>query len=179
MAIIETISTVDSGSSKRRSRHKDISNGEFNGIKALRLFSSGGHNEHAKWTCLCHCGKEFVARGNALRQGKVSSCGCLIPDIKSKNATTHGMTKTREYKSWGAMIARCYNPKNNRYYLYGARGVVVEKSWRKFENFFNDMGIRPTGKSLDRVDGNGDYCKSNCRWATPKEQANNRRNNKK
>lgn len=89
---------------------------------------------------------------------------------------THGKTGTRVYKIWEAMLARCYNPKNNRYKNYGALGIKVCERWFKFENFYSDMGD-DNGLTIDRKNNAKDYSKSNCRWATMKEQQNNRTNN--
>lgn len=83
--------------------------------------------------------------------------------------------QSRTYYSWDCMVMRCTNPNNNRYYLYGARGITVCDGWRIFENFLADMGKRPAGKTLDRVDPNGNYEPGNCRWATPRQQIANRR----
>ena len=91
---------------------------------------------------------------------------------------THGMTKTRTYETWHLMIKRCHNKKGSIYKNYNGRGICVCDRWRKFENFVNDMGIRPEGRSLDRINNNGNYEPINCRWATPQEQANNSRRNK-
>lgn len=92
--------------------------------------------------------------------------------------TTHGMCYYPEYSVWRTMRARCSKPSHNRYYLYGGRGISVCERWQKFENFIADMGRRPSEKySIDRVDADGNYEPDNCRWATAKERANNRRNN--
>jgi hypothetical protein len=99
-----------------------------------------------------------------------------------RNGTTdrllqdHGMHKTPTYRSWADMLNRCENPRHKSYKDYGGRGIKVCNRWTWFLNFLNDMGIKPEGKSLDRIDNDGNYEPSNCRWATPKEQSHNRRN---
>jgi len=93
---------------------------------------------------------------------------------------THGMTKTSEHKSWSGIKERCFNPNHKGYSYYGARGITVCDRWKNsFENFFADMGLKPTPKhSIDRIDNNGNYCPDNCRWATKAEQANNKSTNR-
>jgi hypothetical protein len=121
------------------------------------------------WRCVCDCGGEIVALGIALRVGNVRSCGC--------NRKPHGMTGTVVYQAWLAMKARCGNPNGANYANYGARGITICDRWiESFENFLADMGERPgPGHSLDRIDPNGNYEPGNCRWATSKEQYENRR----
>lgn len=121
----------------------------------------------------CHCGNFKAIKVNSVATGMTESCGCSSYDFAKK----HGMTETPEYLSWGGMIQRCCNPKNDRYPSYGGRGIAVCQDWRdSFEKFLSDMGPRPDGMSLDRIDCNAGYHKDNCRWATRHEQQSNKRN---
>lgn len=131
------------------------------------------------WRCDCECGNSKDVLASNLRAGCSKSCGCLIKEITSKRSKTHGERNSPEYATWQGMKNRCLNQGCDQFHNYGGRGIKVCERWSSFSNFLSDMGRKPSAKhSIDRLNVDGDYCPDNCRWATSKEQQNNRRNNK-
>ena len=127
------------------------------------------------WACLCDCGAKKAIRADHLSSGVTQSCGC----IAAEKGKTNGTYKTPAYKSWTGMLDRCNNSSSPRYADYGGRGVHVCAAWTcSFLNFLADMGERPDGKTLDRIDNFQNYTPANCKWSTPTEQARNRRGNR-
>lgn len=118
--------------------------------------------------CKCICGKEQIISLSRLKNNKTLSC-------KTCNLQIHGKTESLTYNTWRCMKARCTREKNENFKLYGGRGIQVCERWKIFENFLQDMGERPAGYQLDRINNDGDYEPNNCRWVTPKENSNNRR----
>lgn len=169
----------------------DLTGQRFGRLVVLhRVPPTPGSKQKPRWTCKCDCGTLRIIEGGSLRRGMSTSCGCFQREDMARRRTTHGLrrlapgvapggdaraSRSSTYASWANMRARCNTPGAAGYANYGGRGIKVCARWDSFENFLADMGERPKGTSLDRVNANGDYAPDNCRWATPTVQLLNRR----
>lgn len=158
---------------------KDIAGRRFGRLTAQW---PAGRKNLTYWLCLCACGKLRINTLQDLTTGNTKSCGCLRRELSAARFLKHGHARARyhtaEYFCWRNMLNRCLYKKGEKYKTYGARGIRVCKRWMRFENFLADMGRRPKGRTLDRRNNDGNYTPKNCHWATPSEQAFNRRRKK-
>ena len=154
-------------------KKKILTGKKFNRLTVINEAYKKGKDYY--WDCICDCGTKRIVHGGNLYKGLSKSCGCY------KKELTHGMSRTPENQAWRDMLDRCRNPKNKWFPRYGERGIKVCKRWHKFENFYKDMGKRPKGLTLERIDNDGNYEPGNCEYATRSKQQRNRglqKNNK-
>ena len=161
---------------------RDLRKIKFDRLTPIRIV--GRNNlKQVLWLCSCSCGEKVVIPAGNLITGNSKSCGCLQRELAAVTAkrvnTVHGHSrrgsKSPEYSSWSSMRNRCLNPNNEAYEYYGGRGITVCERWNSFANFLEDVGTRPAGKSIDRINNDGNYEPNNVRWVTSSEQIKNQR----
>lgn len=151
---------------------QDLTGQKFGKLTAVSFVERSKRKTFWRW--LCDCGNEKIAWASHVKEGRVKSCGCANSESRRAKPDWHGKTNSPEYRTWTNMMTRCYNEKTERFAHYGGKGVRVCERWHDFKLFYADMGDRPVGTSIDRINSDGDYELENCRWATKKEQADNR-----
>jgi hypothetical protein len=150
--------------------------GQRYGMLQVLEFVGANKRQGRLWRCACDCGREKVTNTSRLRNGQTRSCGCLVRALTTQRNLTHGLRYTPEYVAWRSMRGRCSNLSDQNYKRYGGRGICVCERWERFENFYADVGPRPSaGHSIERVNNELGYSPDNCVWATPLAQANNTR----
>ena len=161
----------------QKQRRLDLVGERFGRLVVLEMLDP---DKHQKTTarCVCDCGRLHIAEASSIKRGTVKSCGCLLSESRGDNTKTHGLSDTRTYRIWMAMRARCKYKSVTSYPLYGGRGVRVCDRWESFERFVEDMGEAPDDAQIDRIDNDGNYEPSNCRWATRHQQARNKSTNR-
>lgn len=162
---------------------EDLTGRRFSRLVVVEEAPRLGRRRRVAWRVVCDCGGTAIVSSNMLNRGHTRSCGCLqrerAAELARKKNYRHGMTSTPTHNSWHAMVGRCNVPTSTNYARYGARGVTVCERWLTFENFLADMGERPEGATLDRIDNSKGYKPGNARWATPTQQTRNRRNTRR
>ena len=153
----------------------DLTKQRFGRLVAIEPTENRGADRSIIWRCQCDCGAKCFVSSSHLQSGHTQSCSCLRREKIKASRIKHGLRGVPEYASWQQMLQRCENPNNYGYKYYGARGIKVCERWHNLRDFIKDLGRRPKGLTLERMNNNGDYEPGNVRWATQLEQMNNTR----
>ena len=156
---------------------KDITGEIFGRLTVIAPVGRYAKNRSIIWRCNCSCGNTKDIMAQSITRGATLSCGCLNSERVSQRATKHGEIKHSLYKTWVSMRSRCNNKNNDAYKNYGARGISICGRWDDFMAFVEDMGDKPDGFTLDRIDNTDNYYPENCKWSSREEQNNNKRTN--
>jgi hypothetical protein len=154
----------------------DLTGRQFGSLKAIHPTDTRSRGQ-VVWMCKCRCGNSALVPSYKLTSAHTKSCGCYRSDLATAKNTTHGDYRSPEHRSWQSMKSRCLNPKSTQYKWYGGRGISVCDKWLTYEGFLADMGRKPAGYELDRIDNNGHYEPANCRWASHRDQSRNKSDN--
>jgi len=162
---------------KRRLYFDDLTGKKFNRLLILSRAENGSSGA-VRWLCECDCGNKTIVAGGDLKRNRTKSCGCYNIEKSAIMNRSHGMHGSATYITWAGMLQRCRDKNHKNYRTYGGRGIDVCERWLNFQNFIDDMGKRPEGLTLDRIDNSLGYSPDNCRWSSQKEQTRNTKQNR-